>query len=123
MFEFEGVSQPSQLERQDATDARVVHGYRCWNCGEWRDVEVVPVRPMPPADTVKPPYVAPFKSQAYLVVERFFDSIAGLRRDGSSWYTVARLMAQAGYKCQEKTLQKYFLMEQHRRNDGQAQAT
>ena len=121
MLEFEGVSQPSQLERQDEVHALIVHGFRCWNCGEWREAEVVPVKPMPAQEEAEKRYSVAITSQAFHVVERFFDSIDGLRQGGASWYTVSKLMLQAGYRCQEKTLQKYFEIEQARRcGDGQA---
>lgn len=110
-----GVSQASQLTRQDEASASMVYGYRCWNCGKWVDVEMEPVRGMP-VEEIRPRYNPGIKSQAFFVVERFFESIALQRESGASWYCVAKLLAQAGQLCQEKTLQKYFLLEKNRRS-------
>lgn len=127
MCGFDGVSQVSQLSRQDSACGHEVHGSRCWNCGKWIDAERVPVCPMPgptPATGPSARYNEPVKSAAFALVERFFESMLAQRQAGASWHTVAKLMAQAGQYCQEKTLQKYFMLEQRRRcGDEQAQKT
>lgn len=122
MESYCGFSAPSQLARMDGSAAAaMVHGFKCWNCGKWFDAEVVPMQL--PEEEAKPQYNPEVRVQAFYVVERFFDSIAMQRSRGASWYCVAKLMNQAGFKCQEKTLQKYFLLEQERRCRDEAQKT
>lgn len=49
------------------------------------------------------------------IAVRFFDSIASQRKAGASFETIARLLTLAGHRCGDKTLQKYFLLEQAKR--------
>ncbi|MFZ4856166.1 MAG: hypothetical protein ACOYL3_07190 [Desulfuromonadaceae bacterium] len=129
MCGFVGTSQVSQLSRQDSVCVSAVRGFNCWNCGTWVDDCIEPLIPMPELERKEavvpgPRYNEAVKSPAFALVERFFESMLAQRQAGASWHTVAKLMAQAGQYCQEKTLQKYFLLEQRRRcEDGQAEKT
>ncbi|MEI7815570.1 MAG: hypothetical protein WCI45_00135 [Desulfuromonadales bacterium] len=95
----------------------MISGVTCWKCGFWRDADIVPVVcGVPPrVDVSKRDYDPAEKTAVYHIVVKFFDSIAAQRGKGISWYTVAKLLTQSGHRCQEKTLQKYFLLEQGKR--------
>lgn len=116
-------SGSSGLLRQSGESVtNMVSGFTCWNCGFWRDADVVPVMNSIPltADEPKRDYGVE-KTATYHIVVKFFDSITAQREKGVSWYAVAKLLTQAGHRCQEKTLQKHFLLEQGKRcGDGKA---
>lgn len=113
------IGQADSLTRQDGiSSAGYITGISCL-CGYWRDVEVVPTMERP--DITKQPYNPAGKTVTFPVVMRFYDSIAQQRKEGVSWYSIARLLCQAGHSCQEKTLQKYFMLEHDKRcGDGKA---
>ncbi|CAB4211747.1 hypothetical protein UFOVP1419_16 [uncultured Caudovirales phage] len=122
MVPVSGLSQPSQLVRQDVTGGTAINGFSCRICGKWLEQEIDPVRGMPMAES-RPRYDPGVKTQAFYIAERFFESIVMLRERGASWFAVARLLTKIGHRCQERTLQKYFLKEQSRRGYEQAEET
>lgn len=111
-------SGSSGLLRQSGGSAtNMVSGFTCWKCGYWRDADVVPVvcGVPPKAGEPRREYDPVEKTATYHIVVKFFDSITTQRQKGVSWYAVAKLLTQAGHRCQEKTLQKHFLLEQGKR--------
>lgn len=45
----------------------------------------------------------------------FYDSIARQRAAKVTFETIARLLTQAGHRCNDRTLQKFFLLEKAKR--------
>ena len=113
------LSGQSGLLRQNGTGAvTLISGVTCWRCGYWRDDEVIPAmlrKIAPEPGETRPKIDCTERTATYHAVGKFFKNIAAQRASGASWYTVAQMLAQAGYRCQEKTLQKYFLLEQRKR--------
>jgi hypothetical protein len=57
------------------------------------------------------------------IVLRFYGCIALCRAVSVTFEAIARQLTQAGHKCCDRTLQKYFLLEQgKRRSDGCSEA-
>lgn len=105
------------LRQVGGVGTNVISGFSCWKCGYWRDAEIVPVVCGVPqlATAPKREYDPVEKTAIHYIVTNFFDSIKAQRESGASWYAIAKLLSQAGQRCQEKTLQKYFLAEHSKR--------
>ena len=56
------------------------------------------------------------------IVLEFYDSIARQRKAKTTFEIIARLLTQSGHKCNDKTLQKFFLREQSRRRGDEEAA-
>lgn len=111
------IGRSDSLARQDGVSgAAYISGISCL-CGYWIDADVVPVMSVVPATPAEPKreYSTAEKTSVFYIVVKFFDSIADQREKGISWLVIARLLTQAGHRCQEKTLQKHFLLEQGKR--------
>ncbi len=119
-------SGSSGLLRQNGGSASTeVNGVSCWRCGYWRDAEIVPVMGSVPLKSDEPKRVFDpvEKTATHFIVMKFYESIVVQRNAGASWYAVAQLLTQAGHRCQEKTLQKHFLMEQGKRCGDEKEQT
>lgn len=111
-------SGSSGLLRQSGGSAtNMISGFTCWKCGYWRDADVVPVMMAVPTKSDEPrrEWDPVEKTATHFIVVKFYDSIVKQREAGVSWYTVAQLLTQSGFRVQEKTLQKHFLLEQSKR--------
>lgn len=110
--------QDSLSRQNGGSGGGYISGISCL-CGYWRDIDVPAVCEVPPRVVVSGRgYDPAAKLAIYHIVVKFYDSITEQRKAGVSWYTVAQLLNQAGHKCQEKTLQKYFLIEHDKRCDS-----
>lgn len=113
------VSQ-SQLSRLSGSQGvSFVTGLSCPLCGYWKDVDGADNRPVRAADNPVYRFEAAIKTQGHIVAVKFYDSIVRQRATGASWYTITKMLNQAGERCQEKTLQRYFEREQARREQEQ----
>lgn len=111
-------SQPSGLTRQGGGGGvALISGVSCWCCGYWRDAEIEPVMAGVPMGGVEPgrDRDRAGRMTTQQIVAEFYDSIRVQRSAGASWDCVAKLLTQSGNRVNEKTLQKYFLLEQGKR--------
>jgi hypothetical protein len=114
-------SAPSSLCRQDGSGCHEwCEFYRCWNCSTRRYVNQEPVMAIDvkALEITKRRYNPAVKTAAHHIVVKFYKSISDQRQGGASWYAIAHLLSQAGHRCQEKTLQKHFLLEHDKRVMG-----
>lgn len=100
-----------------------ITGLTCWKCGNW--IEVLPEPKAIDPAMMKPNKVHQYTggrrpgytvSPAARMAERFFNEILRLRREGSGWESITKLIRQATEKrfC-DKTLERYWLEECVRR--------
>lgn len=119
-------SGSSGLLRQDgAQRVNLISGYTCWNCGEWRELDLDPVfqfdMKVKSLAPVTPRYETRMRTAAYYFVNKYFEVIVNHRAAGASWDTISRFFKEAGHRCTTPSLMKYFELEQEKRCcDGQA---
>jgi hypothetical protein len=121
MYQETCISRPSQLTRQDCSGANVVDGYTCWNCRTWRENPDAEAAVLFRPEMLDNGRTSGTSTQS--IVVQFFDVITQQRSAKKTFETIARLLTHEGHRCCDKTLQKYFLLEQRRRGDGEAQGT
>jgi hypothetical protein len=120
MWAERGFSQGSSLDRDSGpADPQAYAGLSCWNCGEWRSRAAHTRIQMVGRELER---LDKFHTQR--LVAEFYDLIADQRRKKVAFETIARQLTQAGHRCNDKTLQKYFLLERIKRGgDGETSKT
>lgn len=104
MLEDIAVSRASTVEREDLIDCSLVHGFTCWCCGMWIDIDPVPM-PMPPK------MISRMGARPTLnpLVVKYFDSITAERTKGTTWQTISFLLfAAVKQRVSASTIKKHF---------------
>lgn len=114
LWPVDGYSRSSGLDRSNGNAAPTfISGLSCSNCGVWREgADAAAVTLLHPPSR---PLERSGRMDTKAIVDSFYESIESQRKAKATYETIARLLTQSGHKCNDKTLQKFFLLEKTKR--------